>query len=564
MNGIVANEITEYRYHLNQNGSITLDEYMNAEMCYVVVPEEIDGYKVTEIAEGAFENRKNILGVLLPDTITRIAEKAFWGCSNLKKIRFGNNLSWIGAEAFAECSVLENLKIPSILDYLGEYAFSLCGIKRIEILGIKDWRPNSFALCTMLKSFSIKYCSMIPEGTFKHDIYLSEVTFENRVEKICETAFYDCRSFEQIIYDYWNYSINDDLVSEIEKASIKVDDLDAAFKKKIMYRKMVRCAKIIVGNYSILGDDEDMVTAGQLYSKFKEKEFSLEQIAAILPLDASAMMKEGKIPTIDVEDVNFELEENESLHYLENAILYIPDGAENSLFSKSYGTTYITGKRIVVQVGNNNYEVPFERLSKIVLYEALPEILEIVGNNYLLFIQTANAHQTYEFSKMLMATFEEIPEQPINMEKFTIDYFVCADLESYIFRLKTLSEYAIADDMRKSMYEMISYLEKMDVTLKKYPSYQYQSERFLSYYIPEVMGLMVSFLEYTKAGVVNQDGNSVYSKIMVAINKIAVAAKQQVIDIYNKAIVDTTARAEALAEILGQDGFVDSAYKING
>ena len=115
MNGIVANEITEYRYHLNQNGSITLDEYMNAEMCYVVVPEEIDGYKVTEIAEGAFENRKNILGVLLPDTITRIAEKAFWGCSNLKKIRFGNNLSWIGAEAFAECSVLENLKIRAIL-----------------------------------------------------------------------------------------------------------------------------------------------------------------------------------------------------------------------------------------------------------------------------------------------------------------------------------------------------------------------------------------------------------------------------------------------------------------
>ena len=149
------------------------------------------------------------------------------------------------------------------------------------------------------------------------------------------------------------------------------------------------------------------------------------------------------------------------------------------------------------------------------------------------------------------------------MEKFPIDYFVCADLESYIFRLKTLSEYAIADDMRKSMYEMISYLEKMDVTLKKYPSYQYQSERFLSYYIPEVMGLMVSFFEYTKAGVVNQDGNSVYSKIMVAINKIAVAAKQNVVDIYKTAILDTTARALALAEILGQDGFVDPVYKIN-
>lgn len=564
MNGIVANEITEYKYHLNQNGSITLDDYRNDEMCYVVVPEEIDGYKVTEIAEGAFENRKNILGVLLPDTITRIDKKAFFGCSNLKKIRFGSDISWIGAEAFAECSVLENLKIPSVLDYLGEYAFSLCGVKRIEISGIKNWRPNSFALCTMLKSFSIKHCSLIPEGAFEHDIYLSEVTIENHVEKICETAFYDCRSFEQIIYDYWNYSINDDLILDMEKAAMKVDDLAAVLKKKIMYRKMVRCAKIVVGNYSILGDDEDMVTVGQLYSKIKQKDISLEQISPILPTEASVMIKEGIIPTIDVKDMNFWMEEDETLHYLENAILYISNEAENNLFSKSYGTIYITGKRIVVQAGNENYEVPFERLSKIVLYEALPEILEIVGNNYLLFIQTANIHQTYEFSKMLIATFEDIQEQPVNMEKFTIDYFVCADLESYIFRLKTLSEYAIADDMRKSMYEMINYLEKMDMTLKKYPSYQYQSERFLSYYIPEVMGLMVSFLEYKKAGVVNPDENSVYSKIMVAINKIAVAAKQQVIDIYNKAIVDTTARAEALTEIMGQDGFVDSSYIING
>lgn len=564
MNGVAANEIAEYRYHLNQNGSITLDEYINVEGCYVVVPEKIDGYKVTEIAEGAFENRKNILGVLLPDTITRIAEKAFWGCSNLKKIRFGNDINWIGAEAFAECSVLENLKIPSILDYLGEYAFALCGINRIEILGIKDWRPNSFALCTMLKSFSIKYCSMIPEGAFKHDIYLSEVTIENRVEKICETAFYDCRSFEQIIYDYWNYSITDDLILEMQKAVMEVDDLDAAFRKKILYKKMVRCARIIVGNYSILGDDEDMVTAGQLYAKIKENDIPLEQITAILPPEAGVMIKEGKIPTIDVKDMNFELGEKELLHYLENAILYIPDEAENNLFSKLYGTIYITGKRIVVLAGNKDYEVPFERLSKIVLYEALPEVLEIVGNNYLLFIQTANVLQTYEFSKMLMATFEEISEQPVNMEQFTVDYFVYADLESYIFRLKTLSEYVTASDMRESMHEMIVYLDKMDVTLKKYPSYKYQSERFLSYYIPEVMGLMVSFLEYTKAGIINQDGNSVYNKIMVAINKIAEAAKQQVIDIYNTAIIDTTARAEALADILGQEGFVDSGYKING
>lgn len=71
---------------------------------------------------------------------------------------------------------------------------------------------------------------MIPEDAFEHDIYLSEVIIENHVEKICETAFYDCRSFEQVIYDYWNYSINDDLISEMEKTAMKVDDLDAKLR----------------------------------------------------------------------------------------------------------------------------------------------------------------------------------------------------------------------------------------------------------------------------------------------------------------------------------------------
>lgn len=559
MNDIATNETTEYRYHLNKNGSITLDEYMNTERCYVVVPGKIGDYNVTEIGKGAFANRDNILGVLFPDSIIKVDEKAFFGCVNLEKIHFGSNINWIGIEAFAECSALEELKILSMLEYLGEYAFALCGIKKIEILGIKDWKPNSFALCTMLKSFSIKQCSMIPEKTFKHDIYLSEVILENQVENISETAFYDCRSFNEVTYKYWNYSINDDLISEIKKATIKVDNLDAEIKKKIMYREMVRCAKIVVGNYSILGGDEDMVTAGQLYSKIKEKEISLETITPILPEDAREILEQGKMPCIELRDSDLNLQENECLHYLENMILFMPNA--DIMFSKQYGIIYITGQRIVVRVGNNSYEIPIDKLSKIVFYEAMPKILEIVGNNYVLFLQTADVAQTYEVSKILMKSFEK-NEEVVDMEKYTIEYFTCANLESYIFRLKSLGEYIKEDNMYEAIREMIKYLDKFDITLKKYPSYQYQAERFLTYYIPEMMGLMVSYLEYLEANMVNQDSNSVYNKIRGAIDKITIAAKQQVIEIYSKAIVDTTARAEALAEILGQDGYVDSAYKI--
>lgn len=691
MNGIVANEITEYRYHLNQNGSITLDEYMNAEMCYVVVPEEIDGYIVTEIAEGAFENRKNILGVLLPDTITRIAEKAFFGCSNLKKIRFGNNLSWIGAEAFAECNVLENLKIPSILDYLGEYAFSLCGIKRIEILGIKDWRPNSFALCTMLKSFSIKHCSMIPEGAFKHDIYLAEVTIENHVEKICETSFYDCRSFEQIIYNYWNYSINEDWVIEIQKDAKKVANLSNGLLKNMpdensvivaeedarrlerleaiktaelkrqkqleqeakerlerlkeakvgaeeraeriraveqevreraeqiriaelemkrlaelearelaeyvrlaeleakeraeleeaerkrqaeleaeerrkRFISLMKCAKITLGYYVIdIEDESDMITAGRLYSEIRDKKILLDQMVSIFPAESSAMAEQGILPIISNNDVKYSLQEREYLHYVEYVTIYMQGDDEETIEIKD-GALYITNQRIQLMTGKNVYTIPYEYLKKTVLYDVMPEIIEISSSKANFFVRTANTELTYRVLKTILYNTENVElrskPEPMNMEELSIDFLKKADMEAYIFGIKTLMDDEMPEIMRTDLSEMIRSLQYLNIALKKYPSFEEQSYNFFSYYIPEAVKILYSYNEYEKAGLREEEKNPVYEKVMVAVRKVSEAAKQQVVEIYKKAIVDTTARAQALTEILGQDGFVDPLHSI--
>ena len=119
------------------------------------------------------------------------------------------------------------------------------------------------------------------------------------------------------------------------------------------------------------------------------------------------------------------------------------------------------------------------------------------------------------------------------------------------------------ENLQTDLVEMIRSLEFLDIALKKYPSYKEQSYNFFSYYIPEAVKILYAYNEYEKAGLEEREINPVYEKVVAAIQKLSVAAKQQVVDIYKNAIVDTTARAEALAEILGQDGFVDSAYKIN-
>ena len=101
-----------------------------------------------------------------------------------------------------------------------------------------------------------------------------------------------------------------------------------------------------------------------------------------------------------------------------------------------------------------------------------------------------------------------------------------------------------------------------DIALKKYPSYVEKADSFFSYYIPEAVKLLYSYNEYEKAGLGEEKINPVYEKVITAVKKLSMAAKQQVVDIYRDAIVDTTARAEALTEILGQDGFIDPAFRI--
>lgn len=98
--------------------------------CYSVgttaeIPEEIEGYPVTEIAAYAFaENRQSkqknglqqLMGerleeIILPKTIKRVGRYAFYNCRNLRKMEFCNTLTDLGAGAFTGCHKVHEMKI---------------------------------------------------------------------------------------------------------------------------------------------------------------------------------------------------------------------------------------------------------------------------------------------------------------------------------------------------------------------------------------------------------------------------------------------------------------------
>lgn len=87
-----------------------IDEYVGLDT--VVIPAEIvyDGksYVVDRIATGAFSGCKNLVSLLLPNSIKEIGIRAFAGCSNLTEIvGLPENIS-ICMSAFIDCPLLIN------------------------------------------------------------------------------------------------------------------------------------------------------------------------------------------------------------------------------------------------------------------------------------------------------------------------------------------------------------------------------------------------------------------------------------------------------------------------
>ena len=98
---------------------------MNPEVL-VRVPETLDGYRVTRIGEGAFQDCSAIYAVELPSSITRIGEYAFYRCTAMEIVEISDGVLSIGEGAFSYCSSLQSLTVPASVQEIGHYPFQYC------------------------------------------------------------------------------------------------------------------------------------------------------------------------------------------------------------------------------------------------------------------------------------------------------------------------------------------------------------------------------------------------------------------------------------------------------
>lgn len=320
---------------------------------------------------------------------------------------------------------------------------------------------------------------------------------------------------------------------------------------------LMKHVRILVKDMSVLdmGNVDEMKNAGLLYKNFAEKIIEKEKIASIYPAEAMRILREGKLPQILQQEGGLATAEEEILHYMEHAILYQQVRKDNS-FRTVNGTFYITNERIYFHAGNKSVELKFAVLDKVFLYDLQPEILELRAGSSGLLFQTADPLQTYQVLKLIMNIHEKPEEAKLPLEQLTLDHFIKADLDTYIFSLREYREGNMTAEMKENMDVMIEALENLEEALKKFPGQRETAHSFLSYYIPETMRLIYSYQEYAEAGVSEEQIDRVHDRVMESIQEVKEAAEQRVDALYKMSAMDTVARAEALETIMRQDGYI--------
>ena len=251
-------ESGDYRYDILDDGTVKIARYLgNAEE--LRLPDEIDGRKVTAIADGGlgcspaveitlpddlvsidrnpFSDCENLVqinisaknpcfetidGVLftktnrslicypcgrddtvypVPEDVCSIGEGAFSNCSSIKTVVLPEVIKKIGTDAFLSCENLETVVLPEGLTTIGDQAFAFCtSLAEIDLPdSLTDLGGNVFNSCPLVEIRIPNGISTVEYNVFYRCDNLKKVELPQSIRVIEGYAFYKCQSLESIV-----------------------------------------------------------------------------------------------------------------------------------------------------------------------------------------------------------------------------------------------------------------------------------------------------------------------------------------------------------------------------
>lgn len=146
---------SEFKYIVNSKEAEILSYVGKNED--VVIPDTIEGVKVTSIGTNAFKDNSNIKSVKLSDSIEIINNSAFENCSSLEAINIPESITKIKDRAFKDCSALNEVSLKENLESIGYNAFDGCtSLVTIYIpASVIMIENNAFDNCSSLEEINV-------------------------------------------------------------------------------------------------------------------------------------------------------------------------------------------------------------------------------------------------------------------------------------------------------------------------------------------------------------------------------------------------------------------------
>lgn len=167
----------------------------------VSIPSEIEGVRVTSIADGALSDQSNLTEIRIPSSVETIGDRAFAACVSLRSVRIEEGLSSLGKNAFQYCYALTDVSLPSTLTSIDSYAFASCLALRSITLpsGVFQLGSYVFSDCKNLSSVTMPDgIATIGDYTFSGCRALTSVTLPKGLTAIPTALFSDCASLSQV------------------------------------------------------------------------------------------------------------------------------------------------------------------------------------------------------------------------------------------------------------------------------------------------------------------------------------------------------------------------------
>lgn len=199
-------------YYTTNNGTLTITSYVGSNSD-VIIPDTINGLRVTSVGDYAFSNNGRITNVTIPEGVTYIGFRAFDVCGNLNSVSVPSTVTFIGQFGFENCSSLTSIDLPAALTSISDAAFRNCtNLTKVKIPDqiryIGDW---AFAGCTGLRTVAMPK-AIIPMGAGFFAVFyncenLSSITIPEGIIFIGDACFQNCRSLTNIVLPQSVWSI---------------------------------------------------------------------------------------------------------------------------------------------------------------------------------------------------------------------------------------------------------------------------------------------------------------------------------------------------------------------